>query len=462
VRDEHPLVGAYRAFSPTSEKLAKRAQAVFPGGDTRSSAHYGPYPLVIQEAHGCRLTDVDGNELLDFMNNFTSLIHGHAHPDVVAAIQAQAPKGSAYAAPNLTQVELAELLVERIPSLEQLRFTSSGTEGTLMALRCARAATGRQKVMKMEGGYHGSYEQAEVSLVPLPGQRGEIEAPASLPVDASFPDSVLSDTIICPYNEPAHAAALIDTHAHELAAVIVEPVLGSMGMLPATREFLTTLRVATEKHGIVLIFDEVITLRLDSGGAQSLHGIRPDLTCMGKIIGGGLPIGAVGGRRELMDLFSPARENPVMHASTFSGNALTMAAGLAAMRAYDSEEAARINVLGERLRSAFNEALLQSGIRGQATGAGSLSNLHFTDGPMNNARQNIDGLVEGGHIGRLLHLAMLRRGVMSASRLMYCVSTAMTEAEVDAAGVALNESLRELRPYVEAERPSLLVGGEAA
>ncbi len=462
MRDEHPLVAAYRAFSPTSEKLAGRAKKVFPGGDTRSSAHYGPYPLVMQEAHGCRLTDVDGNELLDFMNNFTSLIHGHAHPDVVAAIQAQAPRGSAYAAPSLTQIELAELLVARIPALEQLRFTSSGTEGTLMALRCARAATGRQKVMKMEGGYHGSYEQAEVSLVPLPDRRGEVSAPASLPVDGSFPDSVLDDTIICPYNEPAYATALIEQHAADLAAVIVEPVLGSMGMVPATGDFLKALRTATEKHGVVLIFDEVITFRLDAGGAQALHGIQPDMTCMGKIIGGGLPIGAVGGKQELMALFNPDREDPVMHASTFSGNALTMAAGLAAMRAYDSAAVARVNALGDRLRAGFNEAFLQSGIRGQACGTGSLTNLHLTDKPLNNARDNIDGLIGAGHVGRLLHLTMLRRGVMSASRLMYCVSTAMTEADVDTAVVALNESLRELRPYVEAERPTLLTGGEDA
>ena len=208
--EDHPLLKAYRAFSPTSASLAERAQHVFPGGDTRSSAHYLPYPLVISRAGGCRLTDVDGNELVDFMNNFTSLIHGHAHPDVVRAIQEQAPIGSAYAAPNLRQIELAELLVDRIPSLEQMRFTSSGTEGTLMALRCARAATGRQKIMKMEGGYHGSYEQAEVSLVPRPDRRGPAEAPHSQPVDASFPDSVLADTIVCPYNEPAHAQALID------------------------------------------------------------------------------------------------------------------------------------------------------------------------------------------------------------------------------------------------------------
>jgi len=456
---EHPLLAAYRAFSPGSAALAERAQRVFPGGDTRSSAHYGPYPLVMSEAHGCRLRDVDGNEILDFMNNFTSLIHGHAQADVVAAICEQAPKGSAYAAPNLKQIELAELLVERVPSIEQLRFTSSGTEGTLMALRCARAATGRQKIMKMEGGYHGSYEQAEVSLVPVPAGRGPIEAPASRPVDGSFPDSVLEDTVVCPYNEPAHAAALIERHAADLAAVIVEPVLGSMGMVAATSEFLRTLRDATRRHGIVLIFDEVITFRLDVGGAQALHGIEPDLTCMGKIIGGGLPIGAVGGRSELMQLFSPEQDNPVMHASTFSGNALTMAAGLAAMQAYGADDAARINELGERLRSGFNEAFLQSGIRGRALGVGSLTNLHFTEETPLNARDSMAGMLEAGHISRLLHLGMLRRGVMSASRLMYCVSTAMSHAEVDAAIGAMNETLRELRPYIEAEKPALLAGG---
>lgn len=454
---EHPLVTAYREFSPGSEAMAARARAVFPGGDTRSSAHYAPYPLVMESAAGCRLRDVDGHEFLDFMNNFTSLIHGHAHPEVVAAVQSQVAKGSAYAASNDAQIELAELIAGRVPSIEQLRFTSSGTEGTLMAIRCARAATGRQKVMKMEGGYHGSYELAEVSLVPLPGGRGDLSAPASQPVDASFPDSVLGDAVICPYNQPEIAARLIDEHARDLAAVIVEPVLGSMGMVPATAEFLEALRLATEKHGIVLIFDEVITLRLSEGGAQAALGVTPDLTCMGKIIGGGLPVGGVGGRRELMELFSPERERPVMHASTFSGNALTMAAGLAAMRGYGRAEAERINALGARLREGFDRAFAQAGWKARMLGSGSLSNVHFGAGEINDARDSLAVAAAAGHVTRLLHLGMIRRGVMSASRLMYCISTAMTEDDVDAAVTALNETLQELRPHVEVERPSLLM-----
>jgi|TARA_B110000196_G_scaffold152422_1_gene131284 glutamate-1-semialdehyde 2,1-aminomutase len=453
---EHPLISKYREISPLSEQISDRARRVFPGGDTRASAHYGPYPLVMQNASGCQMRDIDGNEVLDFMNNFTSLIHGHAHPDIVEAVQKQVALGSAYAAPNMDQIELAELIAERVPSIEQLRFTSSGTEGTLMAIRCARAATGRQKIMKMEGGYHGSYELAEVSLIPFPNQRGELSHPASTAVDASFPQSVLNDVVICPFNQPEIARTLIDEHGSELAAVIVEPVLGSMGMLPATPEFLQTLRAATEKHGIVLIFDEVITLRLSTGGAQLDYGVTPDLTCMGKIIGGGLPVGGVGGKASLMQLFSPEQKNPVMHASTFSGNALTMAAGLAAMQKLNAAEISRLNKLGGRLRDGFNQAFDQAGLRAQALGTGSLSNIHFDDAPTNDARDFIAGAIAAGSLVNLLHLTMIRHGVLSATRLMYCTSTSMTETEIDAAVTAMHESLAELRPHIEQDWPALL------
>ncbi len=453
---EHPLIDAYRKFSPTSAERAESLASVFPGGDTRSSAHYEPYPLVMAGGEGCHLTDVDGHEILDFMNNFTSLIHGHAFGPVVEAVQKQVALGSAYAAPSDEQIALGKLICERVPSVEHMRFTSSGTEGTQMAIRCARAATGRQKIMKMEGGYHGSYELAEVSLVPRPNEAGPKEAPASIPVDASFPDSVLNDTVVCPYNEPEHAANLISAHADELAAVIVEPMLGSMGMVPAQREFLQTMRDLTTRHGIVLIFDEVITLRLSTGGAQQILGITPDLTCMGKIIGGGLPIGAIGGKRELLDLFNPRREQPVMHASTFSGNALTMAAGHAAMRHYDADTVAHINALGERLRHGFNDAFASAGIRAQAHGSGSLTNVLFTDAPVSNAREALNSMIAAGHITSLFHLTMLRHGVMSASRLMYCVSSPMSDSDIDAAIAALQATLHELKPHIEKERPNLL------
>ncbi len=241
--------------------------------------------------------------------------------------------------------------------------------------------------MKMEGGYHGSYEAAQVSLVPLLGRCGDIEAPISLPADDSIPESVLRDVIVCPYNEPELAANLIDRQASELAAVIVEPILGSMGMVPAKPEFLQALRDATERAGAVLIFDEVISFRLGDGGAQSRHGIAPDLTALGKIIGGGLPIGAVGGRRDLMERFDPASKR---------------------------------------------------------------------DQEVGNARQALAAMLEAGPLGRALHLGMLRHGVASASRLMYCVSTPMGEADVEFAVGALEAALQELRPLIERDHPGLL------
>jgi glutamate-1-semialdehyde 2,1-aminomutase len=310
--------------------------------------------------------------------------------------------------------------------------------------------------MKMEGGYHGSYELAEVSLVPRPDKRGPIEEPASVAIDASFPDSVLGDVVVCPYNEPELARALIRKHAHEIAAVIVEPVLGSMGMIPATQEFLRALREATSESDVLLIFDEVISLRVDDGGAQALYGVTPDLTAMGKIIGGGLPIGAFGGRTDLMRMFHPDQNEPVMHASTFSGNPVSMAAGEASMNQVNPQLIAHVNGLGERLRAGFDGAFRRNGIRGQATGIGSLANIHLTDAKLHDARDVVTGLAGSGRINQLLHLAMLMRGVASASRLMYCTSAPMTVAEVDFAIDALDDALRQLKPGIERERVELL------
>jgi glutamate-1-semialdehyde 2,1-aminomutase len=311
--------------------------------------------------------------------------------------------------------------------------------------------------MKMEGGYHGSYELAEVSLAPMAELAGDLAAPNSVPIDESFPLSVLTDTVVCPYNELELARKLIEGHADELAAVIVEPVLGSMGMIPATREFLEMLRESTLKHGIVLIFDEVITLRLGDLGAQQLHSITPDLTAMGKIIGGGLPIGGIGGKRELMQRFHPDQRRPVMHASTFSGNPISMAAGLAAMRLFDPEQRTTIDGLGQRLRDGFNRAFQETGIRGQATGLGSLSNIHLTDEPIHNARVGLAASRRAGRVLRCIHLGMLMRGVASAARLMYCISTPMNKDDVDLAVAALKETLLDLRDEVRREKPDLLV-----
>jgi glutamate-1-semialdehyde 2,1-aminomutase len=451
------LCKEYEAFSPRSRDQAVAAREVFPGGDTRSSAHFSPYPLSIEHAEGAYMVDADGHRLLDCMNNFTSLIHGHAQPEIVSSVCEQIARGSAYAAPTTSQIQLAQHIRDRVPGIEQLRFCSSGSEATLMAIRCARAATGRQKIMKMEGGYHGSYELAEVSLAPFMELAGDLAAPNSLPIDESFPASILKDTVVCPYNEPELARKLIKAHADDLAAVIVEPVLGSMGMVPATREFLEVLRESTLEQGIVLIFDEVITLRLGDLGAQQLHGVTPDLTAMGKIIGGGLPIGGIGGKGELMQRFHPDQPRPVMHASTFSGNPISMAAGLAAMRGFDPEQRDYIDGLGRHLRDGFNKVFQETGIRGQAIGLGSLGNIHLTDEPITNARVSLAAARRAGRVLRCIHLGMLMRGVASAARLMYCTSTAMNKDDIDLAVAALRETILDLRDEIRDEKPELLV-----
>ena len=448
------LRAAYEAWTPRSRELIEQARKVFPGGDTRATAHYGPYPVFIESGSGCRVVDADGHEYVDFMNNFTSLIH--AHPGVVAAVAEQIRRGSAYAAPTRSQIELGRAICERVPSVDSLRFTSSGSEGTLMALRASRAVTGKPKIMKMEGGYHGSYDLAEVSLVPLPDLAGPLEAPVSVAPDRSIAPSALGDAVIAPFNEPELAADLIARHAEELACVIVEPIQGSMGMNPATPEFLRALREATSEHDVILVFDEVISLRTEYGGAQQHYGVTPDMTAMGKFIGGGLPVGAVGGRRDLLDVFNPERRDSIMHASTFSGNATTMAAGVAAMADLTPEVHRELNRLGQRLRDGCGRAVEAAGVPGRALGLGSLSNLVLSGREIRGPRDVLAAGVDAGPMSRLLHLGLLRRGVFTARIGMLCISTPMGEAEVDAAVAALRDALDELRPVIERERPRLL------
>ncbi|GAB4337910.1 MAG: glutamate-1-semialdehyde 2,1-aminomutase [Candidatus Abyssubacteria bacterium] len=445
---------SYFAWSSKSQKLMERARRFMPGGDTRTTAHYLPYPVFMNRAQGCHIYDVDGHEYTDFMNNFTTLILGHAHPKVVEAVAKQAALGSAYAAPTESQFELAEIICTRAPSIEQLRFCSCGSEATMMAIRAARAFTGKQKIMKIEGGYNGNHDTGEISLIPI--ESGPFEEPTPLLPDKGVPLSALGDMVITPFNEPEITEKLIKKHKDELAALIMEPMMGALGMIAPKPGYLKEIRRITRENDVLLIFDEVITFRLSSGGMQQMFGVSPDLTAMGKIIGGGLPIGAFGGRREIMQQFSPETPNFMMHASTFSGNPLTMAAGIAALKELTPEVYERLNNLGDKLRNGFNTAFEEVGIRGQATGLGSLVNLHLTDKPISNARDSVMGFFQAGPIPMHLHLCMLQHGVFPASRQMYCISTPMTEKDINRTVDALTDTLQELKPIIEADYPHLL------
>src|SRR5438067_7928290 len=322
----------YRETTPRSRALHERAVQVMPGGTTRTTTYFDPYPLYLDHGEGCRVWDADGVERIDMIGNYTAMILGHSHPKIVEAIRAQAARGTGFAAANPLEVELAELLCERVPSLDAVRFCNSGTEATMFAMRLARAFTGRPKIARMEGGYHGTHDYAEVSTHPAVAEAGPPDAPIARPDSMGTPAWALEQTVVLPFNNPDAAEAIIRREAGGLAAVILEPIIGAGGVIAATPAYLERLRSVTAELSILLIFDEVISFRVAPGGAQQLYGVTPDLTTLGKIIGGGLPVAAFGGRADVMELLDPRREPSLAQGGTYNGNPLGMAAGLATMR----------------------------------------------------------------------------------------------------------------------------------
>ena len=448
---EAELIAAYRARSPRSAALHEAARRVMPGGDTRTIAFHPPYPLFIERAAGCLLVDADDHISIDALNNYTSLIHGHAHPAVIAAVAAQLPRGTAYAAAIEAQTRLAELIAARVASVDLVRFCNSGTEAMMHAIRAARAFTGRDLIVKMEGGYHGTYDDVEVSVHPDPRSpaAGAAHAPIGTLDAPGVPANTTDNVLVVPYNDVAAAERVMTERGDEVAAVIVEPVLGAGGMIPAETAFLEALRALTIEHGALLICDEVMTFRLAPGGMQEHHRVRPDLTAFAKIIGGGYPIGAFGGRAAIMERYDPSRPAPLWQSGTFNGNAVSMVAGIAAMDAYPPAEVDRINALGDRLRDGIDAALAEAGVGGVATGFGSFVGVHFVgaDRQVRNYRAAFAG---DRDLGRLLHLALLLEGVFVAPRLMLCTSTAMDESTVAEVLAAFGRALRRIRPAVAA------------
>jgi glutamate-1-semialdehyde 2,1-aminomutase len=443
----------YLSRTAESRRLHEQARRVMPGGDTRTSAYWAPYPVFVERGEGCRLWDADGHPYVDFVNNYTSLILGHAHPAVLEAVTRELARGTAYAAPLVPQIALAEMLVDRVPSLETVRFCNSGTEATLFALRAARAFTGRPRFIKIEGGFHGTHDAVEVSVSPDLASAGPAGDPRPVPDSAGLPPHVADDVVIVPFNDVAAAERAFTRHPGEIGALIVEPVPGGLSYIPPAPGYLAGLREVTRKNGALLIFDEIQTLRLSRGGAQELFGVTPDLTAMGKIIGGGFPVGAFGGRRDVMDLFDPNRPGHLHHSGTFNGNRATMVAGQAVLKILDQPQIDRLNALGDRLRAGLSETVRASGIRAQVTGVGSFSSVLLTDKPVTDYRSKA---AIPAALQSLLHLHLLNRGVYSMSRGAFSLCAPMTDAEIEACAGAVGDALREMRPDVERQAPHLL------
>lgn len=410
--------GTYLETTRASLELWERALAALPGGNTRTTIFQEPYPLYLVSGEGCRVTDADGVERIDFISNYTSLVHGHCHPQIVEAVRRQAGRMLSAAGPSELEIELAERIEERLPSIELLRFTNSGTEATMLALRAARAFTGRSTIGVFAGAYHGTHDLA----VSIPAEVGA--APGALGV----PEEVARSIVVAPYNDVEATRAALEPHLEDLAAVVVEPVLGAGGLIPADPGFLSFLRELTREVGALLVFDEVIAFRVGYHGAQGRYGITPDLTTLGKIIGGGLPIGAVGGRGDVMELFDP-RSRRLTHGGTFNGNPISTAAGLAALALLTPEALERLETLALDLRARLESLFTGLGLPACVTQIGSLFNVHFTDGPIHS---HADVLAADTRLVRELHLALLGHGILLTPRGMGCLSTPMTALEVDA------------------------------
>lgn len=415
-----------------------------PGGNSRVGVMFEPYPLYAVSGSGCRVTDVEGVERIDYVNNWSSLIHGHSNPEVLDAIAAQSQRLLAVGMPTEVEIELAELLTARVPGVEQIRFSNSGSEGVLFALRAAKAFTGRAKIAKAEGAYHGNADSIEVSVAPSPKRWGDEHAPNTVAATEGLTDGVLRDSIVLPFNDVEASRQLIEAHAAELAAVVIDPVVSRMGFVQATPEYLTMVRDVTTAHGILLIFDEVFSFRVGYHGAQGEVGITPDLTAMGKIIGGGLPVGATGGRADVMAVFDQTKKPlRVEHGGTYNANPMTMAAGLAAMRQMTPEAYTRLNALGDRLRDGIRSALGEVGLAGGVHGCASMVALIFNDAPFTNYRE-LPLRRREAEMVYALHRYLLNHGVTIIPHGLMLLSTAMTEDDIDETVATMRDGMQML------------------
>ena len=442
----------YADARPNSRRLHTEACKYMPGGDTRTATFFLPFPNFIKYGDGAYMYDEDGFKLLDFQNNYTSLIHGHAHPETVEAVREQITKGSAYTAPFEKQIELSAILTQRFPSVDMIRYTNSGTEANMHALRIARAYTGKAKIIKTEGGYHGTTDVFEASVDPNIKKAGTLDQIKVIPESRGVSENALKDVLVVPFNDIERTRKMIEEHHRETACIIIEPIMGSAGQITPDLEYLKFLREITEQYHIVLIFDEVVTGRLSLGGAQKFYGVTPDLTTMGKIIGGGTPVGAFGGKQEIMQMYDP-REKKMYHSGTFNGNAVTMAACLATMKAYNQEAVDYVNGLGTLFKEGVLKIYDKLGLNMKISGAGSIYNILFTDKEVKNYRDVASAHEE---LNKVLYMSLLTKGVFDAERGMFCMSTAMTKEDIRFGLDTLETSLREMLPAIAEEAPELI------
>jgi len=427
-----------------SESLYAKALELLPGGVSRNTVLREPYPPYAAYGEGCRLTDIEGVTRLDFSNNMASLLHGHACPAIVNAVTEQLQRGSAFTMATEIEVRYADFLISRIPSFEKIRFVNSGTEAIMASLKASRAFTGKPKIAKAEGAYHGQYDYAEVSQTPNPETWGDIDHPNSVPVAHGTPNSALDDVIIIPFNDTTRAIAILDQHKDSLACVLLDLMPHRVGLRPAEPSFVEAIREWTDKHNVLLVFDEVITFRTEVGGLQQQYNITPDLTALGKAIGGGFPVGAIAGRKQVMDVMNPLAENVLFpHSGTFSANPITLTAGLESMKLFDATAIERINTLAQRAIDGIERAIKETGTTACVTGAGSMFRIHMKEHAPKNFREAYMSPEENAKLKILLD-HMFDENFLMINTCSAVLSTPMTESEIDELVEAVKRGLQKL------------------
>ena len=390
------------------------------------------------------MVDVDGNRLIDFINNYTSLIHGHAYPPVCDAVSKQIRRGSAYSFASVAEIELAELICARVEGFDKIRFMNSGSEAVMNMIKAARAFTGRPKIAKCEGFYHGSYDFAEVSLGNGPEQ-WQAQDPPSTAYCAGTPQSVLDEVVVIPFNEPQHAQRILDQHGADIACIMIDTAPMRVGCSMVREDFVAALAESAARHGMLLTFDEVVSFRLGFGGSQALLGVQPDLTALGKIIGGGFPVGAVAGRADVMAVFEDTAANGVQvhHGGTFNANPVTMVAGRAAMRDMTPAAFDTLNGLGGYARERLAQVFQRLNVAGQVTGAGSLFRVYLHDQPVRTIQDAAGDETQARQLAEI-RTRLIDRGYFLGSGLIGCLSTRTTRDHVDGLTDAFAGTLAEV------------------
>ncbi len=428
----------YASETPSSREQFERDRKSMPGG-AKGAYFYAPYPITMQRGEGCYLFDIDERRRVDFANHHTGQILGHNNAAVHAAVEAQLTRGIALGAPTGAEGALAEEMCSRVASLEKVRFCNSGTEASLHAIRLARGFSGRPKIAKMEGGYHGSHDLVEVSVAPPVDKAGPADEPFSVPTAGGMSPNAPSEVIVLPFNNEEALERLVRRHRDELACVILDP---KTGILPVRKEYIQAVRRVTEENDVLLVLDEVVAFRVARGGAQEHYGINPDLTTFGKLVGGGFPVGAFGGRADIMDLFDSSGEpTGFFQSGTFSAHAVVMAAGLATLQQLTPSAFEHLNGLGERLRAGLEALSARISTPLQVVVLGSLFSVYFTDEPLVNYRSLAGN--DGGMAHRVF-LSLLNQGYFLSQGLsMNALSLPMEDEHIDGLVSAFERAIEE-------------------